>query len=95
MGGQAASGVGGVVGTLADPTQLVNLLMADITGLIEAPFKALGLSGLKDAMWRLLLIGVGIMVLAFGLLIFAGSTIKEEAGNPAVQQAAGTAAMAA
>jgi hypothetical protein len=94
-----------VVGGIADaanPANLVTGLTAGfasmLQGLVEAPFKALGIGGLNDALWRLMFIGLGFMLIAFGLLLFAGAAIKEETGGSAGQagqQAAQAAAVAA
>lgn len=66
-----------------------------IIDLINRPFKALGLNGLNDALWRLGLLFLGTLILGFGLLVFAGSAVKEEAQSPEGQQAAQTAEIAA
>lgn len=73
---------------------MIDLLKTDLMGLVQAPFKALGLNGLSDLLFRLLLVGLGLMSIWFGLMIFAGTAVKEEAGNPQVQQAASAAAAA-
>lgn len=90
-----AAGSAATAVTQGTANTLAQAFANSIISLIDQPFKALGLNGLADAMWRLLLIGVGIMVLAFGLMIFAGTAIKEEAGSPQAQEAGQAAALAA
>ena len=94
---QAVGGAGNAANAASQnlATQLAQSLSQAIINLIEAPFKALGLGGLRDALWRGLLIFIALIVLAFGLLIFAGSAVKEEASKPEVEEAAKAAAVAA
>lgn len=90
---QTGLAIGGGSGATNDP--IAQTLAQAIIGLVNLPFKALGLNGFKDAAWRSFLILLALIVLAFGLLIFASSAASEAASNPKVQQTAKIAAAAA
>lgn len=86
------------LGNDINPANLAAAGAGAIGGLAVAPLKALHLNSFRDGMWRLLLILLGLMSIGFGLMLFAGVAIKEEAGSQTGQQvesSAKTAAMAA